>query len=102
MAQEWLGMFPIGIQSLPPRLMEKFRILFYIILCFASLCLAYVEATLFKRPLKKRCRILPAGGLGVSPSFKKSPKIGGYRGLIKTISAFSININTFLLSIQKW
>jgi hypothetical protein len=40
------------------------------------------------RPLKKRCRILPAGGLGVSPSFKKSPKIGGYRGLIKAISAF--------------
>jgi hypothetical protein len=40
------------------------------------------------RLLKKRCRILPAGGLGVSPSFKKSPKIGGYRGLIKTISAF--------------
>jgi hypothetical protein len=34
------------------------------------------------RPLKKRFRILPAGGLGVSPSFKKSPKIGGYRGLI--------------------
>jgi hypothetical protein len=37
-------------------------------------------------PLKKRCRILPAGGLGVSPSFNKSPKIGGYRGLIDTIS----------------
>jgi hypothetical protein len=36
------------------------------------------------RPLKKRCRILPAGGLGVSPSYKKSPKIGGYRGLIET------------------
>jgi hypothetical protein len=28
-------------------------------------------------PLKKRCRILPAGGLIVSPNFKKSPKIGG-------------------------
>jgi len=41
------------------------------------------------RPLKKRCRIPPAGGLGVSPSFKKSPKTGGYRGLINTISAFS-------------
>ena len=39
------------------------------------------------RPLKKRCRILPAGGLGVSPSFKKkSPKTGGYRGLIEAIS----------------
>ena len=46
MAQEWLGTFPIGIQGLPPRLMEKFRILFYIILCFASLCLASVEAIL--------------------------------------------------------
>jgi hypothetical protein len=41
--------------------------------------------------LKKRCRILPVGGLGVSPSYKKSPKIGGYRGLIKTTSAFSYN-----------
>jgi len=39
-------------------------------------------------PLKKRWRMIPAGGLGVSPSFKKSPKIGGYRGLINTISAF--------------
>ena len=72
--------------------MEKFRILFYIILCFASLCLAYVEATLLKRPLKKKCRILPAGGLGVSPSFKKSPKIGGYRGLIESISAVSFRV----------
>jgi hypothetical protein len=42
------------------------------------------------RLLKKRCRILPDGGLGVSPSFKNSPKTGGYRGLIKTVSAFSI------------
>jgi hypothetical protein len=41
------------------------------------------------RPLKKRCRILPARGLGVSPRFKKSPKIGGYRGLIESISAVS-------------
>ena len=32
------------------------------------------------RPLEKRCRILPTGGLGVSPSFKKSPKIGGLGG----------------------
>ena len=30
------------------------------------------------------------GGLGVYPSFKKSPKIGGYRGLIKTISTSSM------------
>jgi hypothetical protein len=29
------------------------------------------------RPLKKRCRILPAGGLGVSPSFKKVPQDWG-------------------------
>jgi hypothetical protein len=36
--------------------------------------------------MKKRCRILKAGGLGVSHSFKKSPKIGGYRGLIETIN----------------
>jgi hypothetical protein len=30
--------------------------------------------------MKKRGRILPAGGLGVSPRFSKSPKVGGYRG----------------------
>jgi len=41
------------------------------------------------RILIKRCRILPARGLGVSPSFKKSPKIGGYRGFIKTLSVLS-------------
>ena len=41
---------------------------------------------------KKRCRILPAGGLGVSPSFKISPKTGGYRGLIETILAVSLNM----------
>jgi len=28
------------------------------------------------RPLKKRCRILPAGGLGVSPNFKSLPRLG--------------------------
>jgi hypothetical protein len=28
------------------------------------------------RPLKKRCRILPAGG---APQLQKPPKIGGYR-----------------------
>ena len=39
------------------------------------------------RPPKKRCRILPAGGLGVSPSFKKVPEDRGIRGLIETISA---------------
>ena len=41
----------------------------------------------------RRCRILHAGGLGVSPNFKKSPKIGGYRGLIKIISVFSLKEN---------
>ena len=35
--------------------------------------------------MKKVCRILPAVGMAVSPSYKKSPKIGGYRGLIETI-----------------
>jgi hypothetical protein len=42
-----------------------------------------------KRMLNKKCRILPAGGLGVSPSFKGSPKIRGFRGLIETMSAVS-------------
>jgi hypothetical protein len=45
------------------------------------------QALYIMRPLKKRCRILPAGGLGVSPSYKSPPKIGGYRGLIESISA---------------
>jgi hypothetical protein len=52
------------------------------------------------RLLRKRCRILPAGGLGVSPSFKKSPKIGGYRGLIESIPAVS-NIKKGLGKIPK-
>ena len=34
----------------------------------------------------------------MSPSFKKSPKIGGYRGLIKTISAFSIYSSKCMLT----
>ena len=34
-----------------------------------------------RRLLKKRCRILPAGGLGVSPSFNKSPKDWGIQGV---------------------
>ena len=38
-----------------------------------------------KETAEKRCRILPARSLGVSPSFKKSPEIRGYRGLIKTM-----------------
>ena len=30
--------------------------------------------------MKKRCRILPAGGLVVSPGFRKPPKIGELGG----------------------
>jgi hypothetical protein len=41
------------------------------------------------KPLKKRCRIFPAGILVVSPNFKKSPQIGVYRGLIESISVIS-------------
>jgi hypothetical protein len=44
------------------------------------------------RPLKKRCRILPAGGLGGVPQLQKSPNTGGYRGLIESISACSLLI----------
>jgi hypothetical protein len=36
---------------------------------------------------KKKCRTLPAEGLGVFPQTKKSPKIGGFRGLN---TAFSV------------
>jgi len=39
---------------------------------------------------EKRCRILPAGSLGVSPRFKNPPRFGGYRGLIENISAVSL------------
>ncbi|MGB2852868.1 MAG: four helix bundle protein [Dehalococcoidia bacterium] len=31
-------------------------------------------------PLKKRCRMLPAGGLGVSPRFKSPPRLGDLGG----------------------
>jgi hypothetical protein len=47
-------------------------------------------------PLKKRCRILPAGGLGLPPGYKKSPMIGGYRGLIKTILIISLRFRNKL------
>jgi hypothetical protein len=30
--------------------------------------------------LRKRCRILPAGGLGIPHSFHKFPNLGGLRG----------------------
>jgi len=39
------------------------------------------------RPLERRCRILPAGGLGVSPSIKKAPQDWGIRGLIEKSSS---------------
>jgi hypothetical protein len=29
-----------------------------------------------KGPLKKRCRLLPAGGLGVPPKIKSPPRLG--------------------------
>ena len=35
---------------------------------------------MFQRLLKKRRRILPAGGLGVSPSFKSPPRLGDIGG----------------------
>jgi hypothetical protein len=42
---------------------------------------------------RKRCRILPAEGLGVYPQTKKSPKIGGLRGLITVYPALYIGDN---------
>jgi len=42
-----------------------------------------------KRRLRKRRKILPVRGVRVSPGFEYSPRIRGYRELIKTISAFS-------------
>jgi len=43
---------------------------------------------------EKRCRKLPAGGLGVSPKFQKSPKTGGYKGLksVAERSLFYLNL----------
>ena len=53
-----------------------------------------------KETAEKEVQYLPAGGLGVSPSYKKSPKIGGYRGFLETISAVSKNItNTSMREI---
>ena len=40
--------------------------------------------------MKKRCRILPAGGLRVSPSFIKVPQDWEIRELIETTSAISL------------
>ena len=55
------------------------------------LVLSEAENSLFEggyilRPLKKRCKILPAGGLGVSPSLKSPTRLGM---VIVTISAVS-------------
>jgi hypothetical protein len=36
--------------------------------------------------------MLPAEGLGVPHRYKKSPKLGGFRGLIQTISEQSHKI----------
>jgi hypothetical protein len=43
--------------------------------------------------------MIPGGGLEVSPSFNKSPKTEGFRGLIKTISAFSTNIYSGIIKL---
>jgi hypothetical protein len=40
----------------------------------------FSHSNYIKRLLKKRCRILHVGGLGVSPSFEKPPNIGGSGG----------------------
>ena len=51
--------------------------------------------TYIRRLTKKRCPdYIGVGGLGVSPSFKKSPKIGGSSGLIKYISAVSLSMGS--------
>ena len=42
--------------------------------------LPYCMTLMFQRLLKKRRRILPAGGLGVSPSFKSPPRLGDIGG----------------------
>ena len=44
----------------------------------------YVYPIVFIRPLRNRCPdIIGAGGLGVSPSFSESPKIGGLGGWLR-------------------
>ena len=49
-----------------------------------------IEITfLLSETSEKEVQILTDGGLGIAPSLKKSRKNGGYRGSIKTISAFS-------------
>jgi hypothetical protein len=39
-----------------------------------------ISAVQLRRLLKKKCRILPAGGLGVSPSYKTPPRLGDIGG----------------------
>jgi hypothetical protein len=38
------------------------------------------KAVHFVETAEKRCRILPAGGLGVSPSYKSPPRLGDIGG----------------------
>jgi hypothetical protein len=42
------------------------------------------------RSLKRGAGCFLPGVWGCPPALKKSPKIGGYRGLIETISAVSV------------
>jgi hypothetical protein len=48
------------------------------------------EVLVGEMDFKKRCRILPAGDLGVSPNFVKSPKVWG------TFRGFGLNVITRL------
>jgi hypothetical protein len=40
----------------------------------------FIFSVIIERPMKKRCRILPAGGLGVSPCFGSPPRLGDIGG----------------------
>ena len=53
-----------------------------------------VDNVISMRPLKKRCRILAAGSLGISPSFKKASQDWGIRGLIVKLFERSLNGDT--------
>jgi hypothetical protein len=54
--------------------------------CYGTVSME-ISIAIILRPLKKRCRILPDGSMGVSPSLRIPPKIGGYRGLIESVLA---------------
>jgi len=45
---------------------------------------------MFRETAEKEVQDTSCRGSGGAPQLKNSPKAGGYRGLIKTISAFSI------------